>query len=54
MYGELDELWCSIPALLPFRPYKLWRHKLGTDISKDSLVLEEKDPMFSLGMGKSR
>ena len=35
------------------RPFKLWRHKLGTDASADSLLLEESDEQYWLGMGKT-
>ena len=36
------------------RPYQLWRHELGTDPSRDTLVLEEADRRFSLGTGRTR
>ncbi len=36
------------------RPYRLYRHKLGTDPSKDDLVLEETDPLYNLGLSRSR
>jgi oligopeptidase B len=36
------------------RPYRLYRHTLGTDPSKDALVLEEKDEMFRVFTGRSR
>ena len=32
------------------RPYRLYRHALGTPASSDSLVYEEKDAMFTLGV----
>ena len=54
MRAELDELQCSIAVLVALRPDKVWRHTLGTDISQDTLLFEEKDPMFHVGMGKSR
>lgn len=34
------------------RSDKLWRHEIGTD--KSDLVLEEKDVLFGIGVGKSR
>ncbi|MEO6589682.1 MAG: oligopeptidase B, partial [Pyrinomonadaceae bacterium] len=34
------------------RSDKLWRHEIGTD--KNELVYEEKDPLFNVGVGKSR
>src|SRR5207244_3071373 len=36
------------------RPYRLYRHTLGTDVAKDALVLEEKDELFRLGVERSR
>lgn len=36
------------------RPFKMWRHKLGAETSDDTLLFEEKDPMFWLGMWKSK
>ena len=36
------------------RPYRLYRHVLGTDTAKDALVLEEKDEMFRVFAGRSR
>ncbi len=36
------------------RPYRLWRHALGTEASGDVLVYEEKDERFHLGVERSR
>jgi len=36
------------------RPYRLFRHKLGTPASSDQLVYEEQDPLFNMGIGKTR
>ncbi|HEY1434051.1 MAG TPA: S9 family peptidase [Thermoanaerobaculia bacterium] len=36
------------------RPYRLYRHTLGTDPSADTLVTEEKDEMFRVFVGRSR
>ncbi|GAF01460.1 S9 family peptidase [Saccharicrinis fermentans] len=33
---------------------KIWRHKLGDDITKDVMVYHEKDPSFYLGVDKSK
>ncbi len=33
---------------------KVWRHKLGTDVSQDELVYEEKDPSYYIGVYKSK
>ncbi|TFB14253.1 S9 family peptidase [Filobacillus milosensis] len=35
------------------RPYRLWRHRLGSDKSSDELIYEEKDTTFTLFMTKS-
>ncbi len=34
------------------RPYQLWRHQLG--VATDTLLYEEKDVTFSIGIGRSR
>lgn len=36
------------------RPYRVWRHRLGTPQSDDELVLEEPDERFFLGLDLSR
>ncbi len=36
------------------RPYRLWRHRLGTPPSDDELIHEEKDERFWLGVGSTR
>ena len=36
------------------RPHRLWRHRLGTDVSADELVYEEEDRRFYLGVHLSR
>jgi oligopeptidase B len=33
---------------------KVWRHKLGTDVSEDVVVYEEKDPSYYIGVYKSK
>jgi oligopeptidase B len=35
------------------RPYKLWRHKIGETVDKDTLLFEEKDDAFDLGLHRS-
>ncbi len=40
------------PTTLRF--YQIWKHKLGTDASKDVLVYEEKDDTFNCGVGKTQ
>lgn len=35
------------------REFQVYRHVLGTDAKKDELVFEEKDELFSVGIGKS-
>jgi oligopeptidase B len=44
-YTRVDEAW---------RPYQLWRHRIGTDPAEDVLVLEEPDARFNVGVGRSR
>jgi len=36
------------------RPYRLYRHTVGTPASSDTLVYEEKDAMFTLGVARTR
>lgn len=36
------------------RPYRLYRHKAGTDSAKDDLVYQEKDERFTIAVRKSR
>jgi len=37
-----------------YRPYQLWRHRVGTPSSSDALLLEEADPRFELRVRQSR
>jgi oligopeptidase B len=41
----VDEAW---------RPHKVWRHLVGTPVSEDTVVFEESDEKFWLGVGLSR
>ncbi|WP_415271659.1 S9 family peptidase [Candidatus Pelagibacter sp. Uisw_121] len=43
-YSKLDE---------NHRPRKIYRHKLGTRVSKDQLIFEEKSEAFTVGIGLS-
>ncbi len=36
------------------RPYQLWRHRVGTDPAVDTLVYEEPDDHYYLGVGRSK
>ena len=36
------------------QPDKAWRHKLGTDTSKDKMMYQEKDEAFYLGISKTK
>ncbi len=36
------------------RPYQIWRHRLGTPVADDELVIEELDNRFFLGVSLSR
>ncbi len=44
-YTRLDEAW---------RPYQVWRHRVGTDPAGDVLTYQEDDERFWLGLGTSR
>lgn len=59
LYGSLEWSRCGeyifyITVDESQRPYQLWRHRLGTDISSDELILEEKDTTFTLFVTKSQ
>ena len=36
------------------RPYRLWRHSLGTDQKQDTLIYEEKDELFRVFASRSK
>ena len=44
-YITVDEAW---------RPYRVWRHIVGTPASEDVIVFEESDAKFGVGVGLSR
>ncbi|MEN5072795.1 S9 family peptidase [Isoptericola cucumis] len=44
-YPTVDDAW---------RPYRIWRHEVGTPASEDVLVLEEPDERFWVGVGLTR
>jgi oligopeptidase B len=44
-YSTVDESW---------RPDKIWRHRLGTDVSEDVLVFHEPDERFWTSIGRTR
>jgi oligopeptidase B len=44
-YLTVDDAW---------RPYRVWRHVVGTPTADDTLVFEEADEKFWLGVGTSR
>ncbi len=44
-YVTVDEAW---------RPYRVWRHMIGTPVADDVIVFEEADERFWLGVGTSR
>jgi oligopeptidase B len=44
-YTTVDEAW---------RPYQVWRHRMGTPAADDVLVLEEPDERFWVGVGLDR
>lgn len=35
------------------RPYKLWRHALGTPVEQDELLYTEEDQRMWMGIGKT-
>ena len=37
-----------------YRPFQVWRHRLGTDVSDDVLVLQEDDPRYELELRNCR
>jgi oligopeptidase B len=45
LYVTVDDAW---------RPYRVWRHIVGTPTSDDVVVFEESDEKFWLGVGTSR
>jgi oligopeptidase B len=58
-YGEVE--WAGDNATLYYstmdeilRPYRLYRHRLGTAQESDRLLLEEPDERYYLGLSKSR
>ena len=44
-YPTVDDAW---------RPYRIWRHEVGTPAADDVLVLEEPDERFWIGVGLTR
>jgi oligopeptidase B len=36
------------------RPHQLWRHRVGTDPGEDTMVFEEPDERFYLGVGRTK
>ena len=44
-YVTVDEAW---------RPYRIWRHMVGTPASQDVIVYQEDDGKFGVGVGLSR
>ena len=36
------------------RPYRLYRHRLGSEVARDPLLYEETDELFRVGVGRSR
>ncbi|WP_427385229.1 S9 family peptidase [Janibacter sp. G56] len=44
-YVRVDDAW---------RPHQVWRHRVGTPTTEDTLVFEETDERFWMGIGTSR
>ena len=45
VYTRVDDAW---------RPHQVWRHRIGADPAEDTLLLQEDDERFWLGIGSSR
>jgi oligopeptidase B len=44
-YVTVDDAW---------RPYRVWRHRVGTPAADDVIVIEENDQRFNVGVGLTR
>src|SRR5262249_56226099 len=44
-YVTVDDAW---------RPYRVWRHRVGTPAADDEIVIEENDQRFNVGVGLTR
>ncbi|AXK46933.1 S9 family peptidase [Brachybacterium saurashtrense] len=44
-YARVDDAW---------RQHQIWRHRIGTSMSEDQLVIEEPDERFMIGFDRSR
>src|SRR5215831_5957385 len=44
-YVTVDDAW---------RPYRVWRHRVGTPTADDVIVIEESDQRFNVGVGLTR
>eukprot|EP01084_Bolivina_argentea_P170426 295331_1 len=44
-YIKYDDAW---------RPYQLWKHKLGTSVDSDQLICEENDTKFRISISRTR
>ena len=44
-YVTVDDAW---------RPYRVWRHRVGTPVADDVIVIEENDQRFNVGVGLTR
>jgi oligopeptidase B len=44
-YVTVDDAW---------RPYRVWRHRVGTPVADDVVVIEENDQRFNVGVGLTR
>src|SRR5262249_52361613 len=44
-YVTVDDAW---------RPYRVWRHRVGTPAAGDEIVIEENDQRFNVGVGLTR
>src|SRR5215472_5346683 len=52
---SLDGSWLFYTTVdAAWRPYRVWRHQVGTPATDDQVVIEEEDQRFNVGVGLSR
>ena len=52
--GDGDALFYIRNELKTVRPYQVWRHRIGSDTTKDVLIYEETDQTFSVSIDLSK
>lgn len=54
MWGENSSFfYYTVPEDKTHRAYRVYRHRLGTHYLNDELILEEADPTYQIGLGKT-